>query len=67
LFGVAGILLEAANVADSAGQLGKDVVPAVFLSGELGGESFPYSSFNLLKSSLVVTVLPSWEMVTMPN
>jgi len=51
-----------------AGQLGKDEVPAADWEGVLGGElARLYWVLRRSKSSLVVTVLPSVEILTIPN
>ena len=64
-FGVGGRLVLANQVEFCVGQAGKVVVPEAL--GLFGGLIWPYWVLRRSKSSEVVTVEPSEEIVTMPN
>ena len=66
-FGVGGKLDEAKNDEFWEGVGGNVVDPALDCVGELTVETFPNCAASLVKSELVVTVLPSAEMLTIPN
>jgi len=65
--GVGGSVVEATNSSLLAGQAGYFVVPAELLDGLFGGETLVYCASRPVKSSLVVTVVPSADMLTRPN
>jgi ABC-type molybdate transport system substrate-binding protein len=65
--GVGGSVAEARKVSDEAAHEGYVAADADDWEGVLMKETRPYCVFKLSKSALVVTVLVSCEIVTMPN
>lgn len=64
--GVGGRVVEARKSALGAGQVAWVLAPALAASGLLMKETWEYCCCRLVKSLLVVTLLPSEEMVTIP-
>src|ERR1700722_20276825 len=55
------------NVELICGHGGYVACPALASAGVVGTVTFAYCAANAVKSGLVVTVVPSGEMVTIPN